>query len=129
MENNERGKSLVNYVPRGNNVLIRLEFEISILAISSGKPSSDDNGMCRFYVAGLGPLVKDLTLNEEIGMKLPEYSSVEIKGNNNSIRVLKEFYTTMKKSDLNLLIAGKDNKVNVVEYALFPEFMILGHIE
>ena len=35
----------------------------------------------------------------------------------------------MKKADLNMLIAGKDNKVNVVEYAIFPEYLVTGHIE
>lgn len=128
MENNERGKSLVNYIPRGNNVLIRIEFEISILAISTGKPSADDNNMARFYVAGMGPLVKDLDLNDQIYIKLPEYSSVPVAGNNNSISILKEFYKSMKQSDLTMLIAGKENRVSVVEYGIFPEYLITSRI-
>lgn len=130
MENNEKGKSLVNVIPRNNNILIRIEFKASILALSTGKPSAEDsNAITKFYVAGYGPLVKDLVLNEEVFMKLPEYQSVDVIGNNNSIRVLSSFYKAMKQSELAQILSSKDNKVDVVEYAMFPEYIATGHIE
>lgn len=130
MENNERGKSLVNVVPRNNNVLIRIEFELSILALSTGKPNAEDsNSPTKYYVAGIGPMVKDLTLNEEVTMKLPEYPSIKVDGNNNSISILKSFYSSMKNTELSALLSGKENRVHVVEYGVFPEYIISAHIE
>jgi len=131
MESNERGQSLVNIVPRNNNVLIKMEFVASVFAISSGKPSNEENNMkVKYSIAGFGPLVKDLTLGEEVLMKMGEYERVNVKGNNNSLESLKALYDTMKKSELNDLISSKEyNKANVIQYGIFPEFQIRAHIE
>ena len=129
MENNEIGKSLVNVVPRNNNILVKIKFKASILALSTGKPSAEDSkAITKFYIAGIGPLVKDLSLDEEIFMKLPEYQSVEVKGNNNSIKILGDFYRAMKQSELTQILSSKDNKVDVVEYAIFPEYIATAHV-
>lgn len=137
METIERGKSLVNIVPRNNEVLIKMEFKVSLLALTSGKPNeSDSNERVTYIVAGKGPLVKDLELEEEVLMKvLPGgYDDVPVKENMRSIRELTNFYDINSKNitrtELTQLMSKPEtNKVNVIQYGMFPEFQIKGHIE
>jgi len=130
MENSERGKSLVNVIPRGNNVLLRMNFKASILALASGKPEEKSDEKVTYIVAGIGPLVKDLILGEEINFKIAqEYVDIPVKGNERSIKSLIDFYRSMPKKDLTALLETGDNKADVVQYGIFPEFQILAHIE
>ena len=129
MENNDRGSSLVNVVPRGNNVLVRIEFKASILALASGKPEENSNEKVTFIVAGIGPLVKDLTLSESVLMKISEaYDDVQVDGNERSIKKVTEIYRTMNKSELSQLLTDGDTKADIVQYGLFPEFVIKAHL-
>ena len=137
METIERGKSLVNIIPRNNEVLVKMEFNVSILALTSGKPNeSDSDEKVTYTIAGKGPLVKDLELEEEVLMKvLPGgYDDVPVKGNMRSIRELTKFYDISSKNitrtELTQLMSNSEtNKVTVVQYGMFPEFQIKGHIE
>lgn len=122
------GKSLVNIVPRNNEVLIRIEFEESILALSSSKPdqASGDRPV-KFYIAGVGPSTKDLVLNERVIFHLTEqYVSIPVNGNERDIKSLKALYSKMPRKDLNECI-GKAEYVKVIEYGLFPEYMVKAH--
>lgn len=130
METNVRGTSLCNIVPRNNNVLIKMVFKASIMALASGKPDKNDEEKITYTVAGIGPLVKDLTLGEEILFKLhQEYDDVQVEGNKQSIKHLTKLYSEMKPADLNSLMRSGNNKALVVQYGMFPEFQIPGHIE
>jgi hypothetical protein len=133
---NERGKSLVNIVPRNNEVLIKMEFKVSLLELSAGKPSEEGsaNERVTYSVAGIGPLVKDLTIGEEVLMKLTgSYDDVPVKDNVRSIRELTKFYTDPKSISktefMKLLSDPSTSKVDVIQYGLFPEFQIKAHIE
>lgn len=132
MEQN-RGTALegVNIIPRGNNVLLKMEYDESILALRSGnKPESTGEEKVTFTVAGMGPLVNDLTLGEEVLFSISgEYVDVPVKNNHNSIRSLKKFYSEMKASEHTELMASGNNKAHVIQYGMFPEFQIKGHIE
>ena len=129
MENNERGTSLVHIVPRGNNVLIRIEFKASILALASGKPEQDSNEKVTFIVAGIGPLVKDLVLGESVLMKITEaYDDIIVEGNDRSIKVVSEFYRTMDSKEKADLLKGGVTKCDIIQYGIFPEFIIIAHL-
>jgi hypothetical protein len=132
MKTNECGKSLVNVIPRNNGVLIRMEFKVSLMAITSGKPEEDSSQPVTYTVAGIGPLVKDLDLNEKVTMKLQaEYVDIVVKGNNRSVRKLTEFYKDTKnvtRIQLNELMGNAETAyVDAVQYGIFPEFQIMAH--
>ncbi|MCK9429935.1 MAG: hypothetical protein M0R17_08015 [Candidatus Omnitrophica bacterium] len=132
METIERGTSLCNITPRGNNVLIKMNFRASILSLNTGKydAEKDANEEVKFTVAGIGPNVKDLVLGEEILFKpMAAYEDVPVEGNHNSIKELTEVYKAMKPSEIQMLLRDGKNKVDVVQYGMFPEFQIQGHIE
>lgn len=131
MESIERGKSLVNVVPRGNNVLIRMEFNVSLMALMSGKPENNSDEVVRTYIAGFGPLVKDLDLDEPIVFKVQqEYIDVIVDGNNRGIKSLIKFYNLLSKSELNKLMTNKETAtVGVIQYGIFPEFQIPAHYQ
>lgn len=120
------GKSLVTVVPRNNNVLVKMEFEVSVMALTSGKKDSLDDEVS-FSVAGIGPMVNDLTLGEKIILQIQQnYEVVEVPGNERSIIKLTDFYRKLKPAELTAAI--KDTpKVGVVQYGMFPEFQIKGH--
>jgi hypothetical protein len=131
MESIERGKSLVNVVPRGNNVLIRMEFNVSVMALTSGTPESSSEESVNSFVAGFGPLVKGLDLDEPIVFKVQQaYIDVVVEGNNRSIRELTKFYKSLPKLELNQLMKSKDTShVKVIQYGIFPEFQIPAHYQ
>lgn len=130
METNERGKSICNIIPRNNNVLLKIVFRASIMALSSGKPDKNDEEKVTYIVAGIGPLVKDLDLGEEIIFKIhQEYDDIQVEGNKQSIKHLTKLYQEMKPADLNSLMRSGENKVTVIQYGMFPEFQIPAHIE
>jgi hypothetical protein len=126
-----RGATNCNIIPRGNNVLVRLDFTASVLDLSTGKPSERSEGdPVIFSIAGYGPLVKDLSIGEKVIMKLEPYKAVEVKGNEQSVAKLTAFFSSanMKLSELQEYIKSTP-KVNVVEYGIFPEFIIKGIID
>jgi hypothetical protein len=131
MESIERGKSLVNIVPRGNNVLIRMEFNVSLMALMSGKPEESSEEVVRSYVAGFGPLVKSLDLDEPIVFKVQQaYIDVVVDGNERSIKKLIKFYESLPKLELNQLMTNKETAtVGVIQYGIFPEFQIPAHYQ
>lgn len=132
METNEQiSKSECNIFPRGNNVLIKMLFKASVLDLSSGKPSDKSDGeKVDYYVAGFGPAVKDLTIGDKVILKLEPYQKIEVAGNNKSIDVLSDFFSprNMKSAELQVYIK-ETPKVDVVEYGLFPEFIIKANIK
>lgn len=130
MDANECGISSVNIVPRGNNVLLRMNFKASILALSSGKPEENSNEKVIFTVAGFGPLVKDLVLGEEVLFKLhAAYDDIPVKGNNQSIKDLTDFYGKLPKGEVSKMVMAGNNKADAIQYGMFPEFQIVGHIK
>lgn len=125
MTDNERGKSTVNVVPRGNNVLVKMSFKESILGIRSGKPSKASEAKVTFTIVGIGPYVKDLEIGEEVIMELMEYADVPVEGNFNGIKNLIDVYRKMDNSEFQkLLESSETNKVDIIQYGLFPEFQI-----
>ena len=125
MTDNERGKSEVNVIPRGNNVLVKMEFKESIINIRSGKPSKANESKVTFTVVGIGPNVKDLEIGEEVIMELVEYADIPVEGNSNGIKTLLELYRTMSPSDYEKLLKDpENNKVLVRQYGIFPEYQI-----
>ena len=130
----ECGKSLTNIVPRNNEVLIKMSFKESLFNIVTGKPNKDSDEKVTYTVAGFGPLVKDLELGEEVIMKIvTQYDDVPIKGNTKCIRELIKFYAPESKNvtraELTALQADpKTNKIDVVQYGMFPDFQIKAHI-
>ena len=131
MSDKTRGTSNVNVVPRSNNILIRMEFKTSILDIQSDKPSDDNNEDIRMYVAGFGPLVPDIELGEEVLLELVKtYTSVDVKGNFKSAKELQKIYRSMKPSEFTKLLRDPETaKVDVVQYGMFPEYIIKAHVE
>lgn len=130
METNVIGVSLNNVIPRGNNVLIRMDFTVRLLAISTGKPDdNDDQSKVTYSVAGYGPLVKDLELGEIVIMSIDkQYDDIPVESNLRSIRELTKVYKDMPRLELNKLIADKESsEVGVVQYGMFPEFVIRAH--
>jgi hypothetical protein len=130
MDTSVIGKSLCNVIPRGNNVLVRMDFTVRLLAITSGKPDeNDDQSKVRYSVAGFGPLVKDLKLGEIVIMSIDKvYDDIPVKENMRSIRELTKFYKDMDRLELNKLIGDKESStVGVVQYGMFPEFIIKTH--
>lgn len=121
------GKSLVTIVPRNNNVLVKMEFEVSVVALTSGKKDSLDDDDVIFTIAGIGPMVNDLALGEKIILQIQQnYEVVEVPGNERSIRKLEDFYRKLKPAELTTAI--KDTpKVTVIQYGMFPEFQIKAH--
>jgi hypothetical protein len=103
-----------------------MEFEVSVMALTSGKKDSLDDEVS-FSVAGIGPMVNDLTLGEKIILQIQQnYEVVEVPGNERSIIKLTDFYRKLKPAELTAAI--KDTpKVGVVQYGMFPEFQIKGH--
>ena len=130
MSDKTRGTSNVNVVPRANNILIRMEFKTSILDIQSDKPSDDHNEDIRMFVAGFGPLVNDIELDEEVLLELTKtYTSVDVKDNFKSVKELQKTYRSMKSADFtNLLRNPETAKVEVIQYGMFPEFIIKAHV-
>lgn len=125
MENNAQGVSNVNVVPRGNNVLVRMSFKESILGIRSGKPSKASEAKVTFLIAGVGPNVPDLKIGDEVLMELVEYTDIPVEGNFNGIKTLLELYRKMDNSEFQkLLESSETNKVDVIQYGIFPEFQI-----
>ena len=131
MSDKTRGMSNVNVVPRSNNILIRMEFKTSILDIQSDKPTDDHNEDIRMYVAGFGPLVTDIELNEEVLLELVKaYTSVDVKDNFKSFKELQKTYRSMKPSEFTKLLRDPETaKVDVVQYGMFPEYIIKAHVE
>ena len=132
MEANERGTALegINIIPRGNNVLIKMSFNESVMAIHSNKPTKENDEYVTFTVVAIGPLVKDLKLGEEVLFTIPRdgYTDVPIKGNLRGIRELHKFYTKLSRQEYTELLAGGDSKVDVHQYGMFPEYLVTGHI-
>ena len=125
MADNERGKSIVNVIPRGNNVLVKMTFKESILGIRSGKPSKASEAKVTFTIVGIGPQVKDLEIGEEVIMELMEYADVPVEGNYNGIKNLLETYRKMSNQEFQTLLeSDQTNKVDVIQYGLFSEFQI-----
>lgn len=111
--------------PRNNEVLIRMEFEESVMSIFSGDAKSSLNENPRFFVAAVGPKVTDLPVGTEVFMKGQEYSNIEMASNPQSISSLHDFYKSLKPSEYNAIISDKEkSRVKVVQYGLFPEFTI-----
>lgn len=120
------GQSLVRVVPRNNNVLVKMEFEVSVMALTSGAKDSLDSEVT-FSVAGIGPMVNDLTLGEKIILQIQQnYEVVEVPGNERSIRKLQDVYKKLKPAELTDAIKNTP-KVQVIQYGMFPEFQIKGH--
>lgn len=118
-------RSNTNVFPRVNNVLVKMTFETSIFAVINGKYEGDNTTPAKFEIAGIGPLVKDLELGDNIIMKLEQYESVNVAGNERSITNLKKHYDTLPKSEVSALQGNKNTKnVTVIEYGIFPEFLI-----
>lgn len=130
MSDKTRGTSNVNVVPRANNILIRMEFKTSILDIRSDKPSDDNNEDIRMYVAGFGPMVTDIELDEEVLLELTKtYTSVDVKDNFRSVKELQKMYKTMSNTDFTKLLSDPTTtKVGVIQYGMFPEFIIKAHV-
>jgi hypothetical protein len=127
MEESTSGISNVNVVPRGNNVLVRMDIEASVMGITSGK-YGNESGIPIITIAGIGPNVRDLAIGDKVLMKLQEYESVPVAGNNKDIASLKKFYATLKPSELSQIIK-ETPKVSVVQYGLFAEFLILAKVK
>ena len=127
----ESGTSNVNVIPRGNNVLLKIEFEASVLGLTSDTYEKEHPNDVLFSIAGFGKDVHDLTLGDIVHVELGQrWTNVVVKGNNNSPEALKEFYDKLPKADLTAIIRDKDkNKVKVVQYGMFPEFTIKGIIK
>lgn len=123
MKENESGISEVNVIPRNNNVLVRMTFDASIMALTSGKYEKDSTDEVIATIAGIGPAVRDLSIGDKVLIKLQEYSSVDVEGNFNSVKKLKETYSTLKPSELSELIR-KSPRTTVIQYGIFPEFLI-----
>jgi hypothetical protein len=125
MTTTERGKSNVNVTPRGNNVLVKMEFLESVLNLYTGKPSKASDAKVTFTVEGIGPNVSDLELGEEVMMELVEYSDIPVEGNHNGIKTLLDIYPKMKNNEIQELMKdSKTAKVLVRQYGIFPEFQI-----
>jgi hypothetical protein len=127
MQVRETAQTENNIIPRNNNVLIKMSFMESVMNISSGTPPAKDNGEeVTFQVAGIGILCpNDLSMGDKVIMQLQPYENVDVEGNQHSIKALQAFYRTLKPSELNALIRDpKSAKVKVVQYGLFPEFMV-----
>lgn len=132
MTTNERGKSLCNIVPRNNNVLLKIEFKSSILSLNTGKydAEKDAGETVKFTVAGIGPEVKDLSLGEEVVFSIDRvYTDIPVSGNKQSIKELTALYRAMKPSEIQELLKSGQNKVDVIQYGMFPEFQINAHID
>jgi len=123
MEENKGGISNCNVIPRNNNVLVKMTFTASVMALTSGKYEKESTDEVTATIAGMGPLVQDLALEDKVLIKLQEYSSIEVDGNNSSVRKLKEAYSSLKPSELSQLIRDTP-RVTVVQYGIFPEFLI-----
>lgn len=125
MMTTERGKSNVNIIPRGNNVLVKMEFLESILNLYTGKPSKASDAKVTFTVEGIGPNVPDLEIGEEVIMELVEYSDIPVESNHNGIKTLLEIYPKMKNEEIRELMKDPATaKVLVRQYGIFPEYQI-----
>lgn len=128
METREHGVTDSNIMPRGNNVIIKMIATASVMEISSGKYGEETNaGRAEFIVSGIGPLVPtDLEIGDKVALQITQaYHEVRVDGNFNSIFELQKLYKSIGHTETNKLIQNKDTaKVQVVQYGLFPEFMI-----
>lgn len=124
------GKSNVNVVPRGNNVLVRMKFHTTLLALTSGKYDKDSAEEVEFSVAGFGPMVHDLELGGKILMEITQaYNSIEVEGNERSIKALLAHYNALPKKELNEIMHDpKVNRIEVIQYGMFPEFQIKARV-
>ena len=127
MEEKQRGISNTNIIPRNNLVLIKMELQASIMGIVS-ESFKGENSKVTCSIAGYGPIVKDLELGQKVLVKLQEYESVKVEGNNKDVESLTAFYKGLSQTELKQAI--KDNpKVDVVQYGLFPEYLVNAIIE
>lgn len=120
----------VNIIPRGNNVIVKMSFKASVLSLVNNKWEDKDNDVAEFEIAGIGNKVNDpeLKLGDKVVMELSQkYSPLDIKGNERSVDKLQEFYRKLTRVELT--DSMRDNpKVDVVQYGLFPEFLVKGII-
>jgi hypothetical protein len=123
-----KAESIVNHVPRGNNVIIKIETTGSVMEISSGKISeATKENKATFTVVAFGPLVPaDLNIGDEVAVLINQaYSQIQVIGNGNSIKELQRTYKSMKPSEVSLLIQNaKTATVDVIDYGIFPEYLV-----
>lgn len=116
-----------NIFPRGNNVLIKFCMKASILDLQMDKPGDHSKGeSADAFISGYGPAVKDLNLGDKVLVELNQsYTAIEVAGNSRSVKVLHELYRTMKPSEFTELLRYPETaKVDVVQYGIFPEFLV-----
>jgi len=128
MQTHEKGISIINTMPRNNNVIIKMITNVPILELTSGKYSEETYAQNSiFEVVAVGPMVfTDLQIGDKVQLVIREsYIEVNVPTNDRSIKKLQAFYKSIGHVELNKIIADKkNNRVEVNQYGLFPEFDI-----
>ena len=115
------GKSLTPIVPFGSLVLLRGEFTLSPISITSDDlTKADKERDANLIVVGYGQNTKSVELGDRIKISMQNsMMGIDVPGNKKSKKYIKTAINQMEQSERNLL-----KKVDVVEYFLLQEYDI-----
>lgn len=121
-------KTSIGIVPRNNNVIVRLDFDTSLLTINAlatkqKMSGATDNENIVMQVVAVGKDVKDLEIGDIVRASVQPELAVEVDGNELTIKKLHDYFTSLSRKEQDeFMISGK--KIHVVEYSLYTEYQL-----
>lgn len=121
-------KSAIGIIARGNNVIVRLDFDTSLLMINAlankKKPNStEENENVKMTVVAVGKDVKDLEVGDVVRSSTQPEITLDVKDNENTIDKLYKKFSKFSANEQDAFLRG-GTKIHVTEYSLYSDFQL-----